>query len=104
MGCSPFFALKARFQSRGETGCLQTGSHECAARSGPRAFMVRGVRVSGHGGLRDTPGKRQPCLHGRTFAGQRTANSSAVSFLWYRESDRGRNFPYPIRRKRREIS
>ena len=31
--------------------------------------------------LHDTPGKRLPCLHEQTFAGQRTANSSAVSWL-----------------------
>ena len=30
------------------------------------------------------------------YAGQRTANSLAVSCPWYRESDRGRGFPYPI--------
>ena len=41
---------------------MQVGSHECAARSGPRAFMVRGVRVSGHGGLRRKPGGRQALL------------------------------------------
>ena len=47
------------------------------------------------GFFRDTPGKRPLCLHGRTFAGQRTANSSAVSCLWYRELDRESSFPYP---------
>ena len=31
------------------------------------------------GFLRDTPGKRLPCLHEQPFAGQRTANSLAVS-------------------------
>ena len=29
--------------------------------------------------LRDTPGRRTPCLHERAFAGQRTANGFAVS-------------------------
>ena len=31
-----------------------------------------------------SPGKRLPCLHEQTFAGQRTANSDAVSCPWYR--------------------
>ena len=31
--------------------------------------------------LRDTPGKRLPCLHGQTFAGQRTATGFAWSCL-----------------------
>ena len=75
-----YFTVKAQSQSKGGTGCLQTGlrmqvgSHECAARSGPRAFMVRGVRVSGHGGLRDTPGKRPSAWGGHLPGnGQRTA-------------------------------
>ena len=34
--------------------------------------------------LCDKPGKRLPCLHEQTFAGQRTANSDAVSCPWYR--------------------
>ena len=31
--------------------------------------------------LRDTPGKRLPCLYGQTFAGQRTATGFAWSCL-----------------------
>ena len=34
--------------------------------------------------LRDTPGRRTPCLHERTVAGQRTANGIAVSCPKYR--------------------
>ena len=53
---------------------MQVGSRERAARSGPRAFMVRGVRISGHEGLRDTPGKRPPAWGGHLPGnGQRTA-------------------------------
>ena len=34
--------------------------------------------------LRDTPGKRMPCLHGQAFAGQRTATGFAWSCPQYR--------------------
>ena len=47
--------------------------------------------------LRDTPGRRPPCLHERTFAGQRTANGITVSCPRYRGDRIGEYvFPYPI--------
>ena len=36
--------------------------------------------------LRDTPGKRLPCLHVQAFAGQRTANGFAVELAAIRRS------------------
>ncbi len=47
--------------------------------------------------MRDTPGRRPPCLHERAFAGQRTANGIAVSCPRRRVDRIGEcASPYPI--------
>ena len=45
------------------------------------------------GFLCDTPGKRLPCLHEQPFAGQRTANSLAVSCPGIAEIGEGKELP-----------
>ena len=50
-----------------------------AGRTVENFILSKGEAVTGLFFLRDTPGKRLPCLHEQAFAGQRTANGFDVS-------------------------
>ncbi|HIT07449.1 MAG TPA: hypothetical protein IAB53_12515 [Candidatus Scybalocola faecipullorum] len=58
-----------------------------------------------YGFLCDTPGKRLPCLHGQTFAGQWTVSSGSCElFAVSQSSDRERNLSLSDRYARHEYS